>query len=252
MRSLSVLTWNILRENTGLLTNHWTKRSAAFHELLHSTNFDLICLQEVLPNQLLFFQELFPHHQSYGVGREDGQSKGEHCVLFFRKERFQLLGKNTFWISPTPEVPSKGWGEAFPRICSSVQLQDHDTSTLFDVHNLHLQLHPYAQIKAADLLAKTFQTITHPQIVTGDFNCPAHWPAIQRLQDIGLRPTHTDKEATFHFRGLPLRTLDHILISNHWSAEQTKVHNEKGQTDYPSDHFGLSAKLSLSDKDFPL
>ncbi len=244
--ALSLLTWNILREGPSLLASGWIKRRDSFQRIFEKQNFDILCFQEVMPVQLDFFQTLFPQHNFYGLGRDDGKSGGEHCPIFYDRERFGLRNCGTFWLSPTPEVPSTGWGEVFPRLCGWVELEDHFTGRLFRVSNLHLQLHPFAQSRAADLLAGKLGQHGLPQLVAGDFNCPAHWPGVKRLLAGGLTRVPAGDRATFHLRGLPLRALDHILTSADWDIQETGLLNQRGGCVFPSDHFGLSAKMRLA------
>ena len=244
--SLSFLTWNILREGKSPLASGWVKRRQSFGEIFRDKGFDIICFQEALPGQIAFFEALFPRHDRYGLGRDDGKSGGEHCPIFFDRERFEFTDSGTFWLSPTPETPSKGWGEGFPRICSWVELGDRFTGRRFRVSNLHLQLHPYAQARAADLLAERFRQVGLPQLVAGDFNCPAHWPGVNRLLASGLKRIPHGNQATFHLRGFPIRTLDHILTSSGWAVEETGILNQRGGSVFPSDHFGLTARFRLA------
>ncbi len=243
---LSFLTWNILREGRSPLASGWDKRRESFQRIFEGERFDIICFQEVLPRQLDFFQSLFPQHDFYGLGRDDGKSGGEHCPIFFDRERFELRDSGTFWLSPTPEVPSKGWGEGFPRVCSWGELGDRSTGRHFRVSNLHLQLHPFAQVRAADLLAERFGQVDLPQLVAGDFNCPAHWPGVKRLLASGLNRIPHGNQATFHLRGFPMRTLDHILTSSEWAVEETGLLNQRGGSVFPSDHYGLRTRLHLA------
>jgi len=250
--SISFLTWNILREGMSPLASGWDKRRQSFERIFQGQGFDVICFQEVLPQQLDFFQTLFPRHDFYGLGRDDGISGGEHCPIFFDRERFEVKDSGTFWLSPTPEVPSTGWGEAFPRLCGWVALWDRLTEHTFRVSNLHLQLHPFAQMRAADLLADRLGKVDMPQIVAGDFNCPAHWPGVKRVIASGLVRVPGCNQATFHLRGLPLRKLDHILTSSDWAVEEARLLKQRGGRFFPSDHFGLSARLQLAGTHLPI
>lgn len=245
MKPLSLLTWNILRDGRSPLASGWSRRKESFEKILTASSFDLLCLQEVLPVQLDFFQEILPTHDYYGVGRDDGESQGEHCPIFFRADRFAKIDSGSFWLSPTPEIPSAGWGEAFSRVCSWVDLEDLRTGKQLRVSNLHLQLHPHAQSQAAALLADRLAQVTLPQLVAGDFNCPAHWPGVKKVLASGLARIPGENRATFHLRGLPIRKLDHILTSSEWAVEEVRLLNQRGGRAFPSDHFGLSAQLHL-------
>ena len=49
-------------------------------------------------------------YEVLGVGRDDGQEKGEMTALYFKRERFQKLESGHFWLSETPDIPgSKNW-----------------------------------------------------------------------------------------------------------------------------------------------
>ena len=49
-------------------------------------------------------------YEVLGVGRDDGQEKGEMTALYFKCERFQKLESGHFWLSETPDIPgSKNW-----------------------------------------------------------------------------------------------------------------------------------------------
>jgi endonuclease/exonuclease/phosphatase family metal-dependent hydrolase len=101
-------------------------------------------------------------------------------------------------------------------------------------------------MRAADLLAERLSQVGLPQLVAGDFNCPAHWPGVRRVLASGLTRITDGNQATFHLHGLPLRTLDHILTSSEWAVEETGLLNQRGGSVFPSDHFGLSARVHLA------
>ena len=63
-------------------------------------------------------KEALPSYDYIGVGRDDGKEKGEHSAIFYRTDKFDVIEKGDFWLSETPDVPSKGWDAVLPRICS--------------------------------------------------------------------------------------------------------------------------------------
>jgi hypothetical protein len=53
--------------------------------------------------------------------------KGEHSAIFYNSDKFKLLEENTFWLSETPEKPSKGWDAAYNRVCTYGLFQNKKT-----------------------------------------------------------------------------------------------------------------------------
>ena len=205
--SLRILSWNVETSTKGI---PWEKRQQSFREVLKEQDFYIICLQEAEKGQIEFFSKLYPGHEVYGVGRDDGKSKGEHGPIFFKTGRFRLVKKETFWLSKTPEKPSTGWGELYPRVCSTVELLDIPSGKTFRVFNTHLHLHPYAQIKGAELISSKIDANRSPTVLVGDMNCPPSWKPIKKFNDLGLTSAESSGALTFHMFGKPLRCLDPV------------------------------------------
>ncbi|MEM9079365.1 MAG: endonuclease/exonuclease/phosphatase family protein [Verrucomicrobiota bacterium] len=244
---LRILTWNVLTsEKKHFAGSNWDTRRSAFEKILDPARFDIICLQEATPSQLKFFISFFSDFDHFAVGRNDGQSRGEHCPIFFRKSQFQLTASENFWLTPTPKVPSCGWGELFPRICTNLVLTNTSTLNTFRIWNTHLPLHPYARLNASKLLASRIrESNATPSLLLGDFNCGPKSRAMSELIRAHLNLLTTGKSPTFHMFGNKLLRLDHIMGSNQWSPIESGEISESFAKVYPSDHFGLWADLTL-------
>lgn len=240
-----VLSWNVLQSEDRLLGSPWSKRKDSFEILLAANRYDVICMQEALPEQIAFFSSILPSHTVYAVGRDDGMASGEHCPIFYNSSKYKLRNSGTFWLSPTPEKPSTGWGENVPRLCSWVELEDNSFHERFRVYNLHLQLHPFAQPKAAEVMRENLKGLEIPAIVMGDFNAPHGWPALKILEEAGFSNAETSCALTYHVRGKGIRCLDHILTNSRWHVAEGGILKDRGGEVYPSDHFGLWAVLAL-------
>ena len=86
----------------------------------------LVGLQEVLAPQLHYINtELAGMYTAFGVGREDGESAGEHtAVLVLNQPGVKVLKHGTFWLGTTPAVPgSIGWDAANPRTVTWVCIE---------------------------------------------------------------------------------------------------------------------------------
>jgi endonuclease/exonuclease/phosphatase family metal-dependent hydrolase len=177
---LRVVTYNIRFDNPADGPNVWTNRREAMVKYLKETKADLIGLQEVLPNQRDYLAGELTEFSLYSAGRDDGE-KGEATPVLYRKDRFELVDKGSFWLSDTPDKPgSKGWDAALPRVASWVKLQDIWAEKLLLFVNTHFDHRgPNARLESAKLLVKKIDELdgegadTLPVILTGDFNCTA-------------------------------------------------------------------------------
>jgi endonuclease/exonuclease/phosphatase family metal-dependent hydrolase len=243
--TLRVLSWNILQSQSTLLAAPWSQRRESFRSLLVSETFDVIALQEALPDQMAFFASLLPDFAKYGVGRKDGQGEGEHCPIFYNAKKYTLRQSGSFWLSPTPDKPSSGWGESVPRVCSWVELEDNFSRERFRVYNVHLQLHPFAQPKSARAIRDHLKDVTMPTVIVGDFNAPHGSPPLRILNHAGYTDAESSRALTFHWKGKALRCLDHILTDANWHVARGGILKARGGKVFPSDHYGLWAELQL-------
>ncbi len=150
---------------------------------------DVFGIQEGLLRQLEYLNEQLPGYQRIGVGRDDGKDGGEFSALFFKKDRFKLLDSGTFWLSETPDVVSKGWDAALPRVCTYVRLRDKQAKKNLWVFNTHFDhVGKTARKESAELILKKIReknTANEPVIVMGDFNAePAEAPIAVLLREL--------------------------------------------------------------------
>ena len=87
--------------------------------MINYHGWDLFGAQEVLHGQLLDLLKGLDGYDYVGVGRNDGDKKGEYAPIFYKKSRMKCLQSGHFWISETPDVVgSKGWDANQCRICT--------------------------------------------------------------------------------------------------------------------------------------
>jgi hypothetical protein len=85
---------------------------------------DLMGTQEGLYAQLKDLAADLPAHAWVETGR-DGGSRGEFMAVFCRKERFEPLEYDHFWLSDTPDViGSSTWGNTNRRMVTWVRCRD--------------------------------------------------------------------------------------------------------------------------------
>jgi endonuclease/exonuclease/phosphatase family metal-dependent hydrolase len=192
--SLKVLSFNIRYNNPNDGENSWPNRSERVKNFLWSESADIIGFQEVLHNEVLeldraLFNYNFSQRQykRVGVGREDGETKGEYSPIYFRANRFTLVKSKTVWLSETPTKPSKGWDAACERIATFALLFDEELKDTLLVVNAHWDhVGERARQESAQLILKEIEAFTSIQniIFMGDLNCKPEDAALKKLRAV--------------------------------------------------------------------
>lgn len=258
--TLDVVTFNIRHDNAKDAENAWPKRKAMVGEWLAAEAPDVVGLQEAFRHQIDDLKKSAPIYEEYGVGRDDGKTKGEYSNLLYKKERFELAGGGTFWLSDTPDkIASTSWGNDIPRICTWARLVDKKTKRGFYVFNTHWDHRSQpSREAAAKLINQKVAEREHkeePVILMGDFNADEGNAAILTLKGEPLKWVDTFREVhaeekvvnTFSaFKGLRREggKIDHVFVLP-GSAEVKKAEIVRYHRDgrYLSDHYPVRAGL---------
>ena len=168
-----IMTWNIRYDNPDDGVHAWPLRRDTLVSFVAHRHVDVLCIQEGLHRQVKSLKDGLTGFDVRGVGRDDGKEAGEYTAIYFRQARFSCLATGTFWLSPTPAVPSKGWDAALPRIATWVHLRDSLEGGDLYVFNTHFDhMGVRARENSARLLREKVRAIAGeaPFILTGDFN----------------------------------------------------------------------------------
>ena len=174
-KGLRVMTYN-LRYASMKGSEAWPDRRPAMKALLKQQAPDIMGTQEGVYHQLRDLAADLPEYDWIGTGR-DGGSRGEFMAIYYRRERFEPLAYDHFWLSDTPEViASSTWGNTNRRMVTSVRFKDRRSDKVFHLWNTHLDhaLQP-AREKAAELIKTRLAKMpsNEPVILMGDFNAEA-------------------------------------------------------------------------------
>ena len=260
--AFKLITFNIRNDNARDGKDAWIYRVDTVVELLSKQH--LIGLQEVTARQLKTLMARLPEFEFYGVGRDDGRSRGEHAPIGIRKSRFTVLERGTFWLSEDPEqIGVAGWDASLPRTCTWVLVKDRFTGEKLWVANTHFDHRgSTARLESARLLKRMVsqQPAVMPVVVMGDFNClqkSAPYVALvgdQFLQDARLlsRRKVVGPESTWNgFRAVVSdRIIDHIFVRGPVSIEQLSTLDPKTSAGrYASDHLPVQVEVSWPHSD---
>ncbi|WP_273567366.1 endonuclease/exonuclease/phosphatase family protein [Maribacter halichondriae] len=257
-QSIKVMTYNIKYDNVNDTVNNWNDRKEAMVELLKKHNPSIIGMQEVLFRQLEFLDESLPSYKYVGVGRDDGQQKGEFSPILYNSVKYKLLQSNTFWLSKTPNKISVGWDAALERICTYGLFEDKSSGQKFWVFNTHFDhVGVKARKKSVKLIQKKIRDINSdklPVVVMGDLNLTPDQKPIQLLQrkmNDGLSITKTPLTGpTGTFNGFDvldpmLRRIDYIFLDKFDVDSYIHLDERLQNGKHVSDHLPVKADLKF-------
>ena len=242
--------------------NRWAERREQLVGQVRLVRPAILGLQEVTRDQKDDLEAALPEYRFLGVPRDDGQSKGEYSNLAIDRAAFRIGLSGTFWLSPTPDTPSKGWDAAFPRIATWAKLVRRSDGRRFLAVNTHLDHQgQQARLEAVRQILRFVsarKAAGESVIVTGDLNAePASPPIVEltnRLRDSRMisKTPAVGPEGTFNdFKLVPevSRRIDYVLVDPSLSVKRYAVlawHGEGGRP--ASDHFPVVADLDACAK----
>jgi endonuclease/exonuclease/phosphatase family metal-dependent hydrolase len=258
-QEINVMTYNIRYDNPKDGVNQWGSRKQKIFDLIKKYRPDILGVQEALANQLKDITDNVSDYVYIGVGRDDGKEKGEYSAILYRKDRFDALEQNTFWLSETPELPgSKNWDAAITRVATWARMRDKKSNEQFLMINTHFDhMGKEARKKSAELLkAKALELANGlPVIITGDLNCTREEPPYQvMMAQSGLLlidPAPKNPPGTFCNFGvnsMECRPIDYIFHTSLWESEHYSVIQDNDGQYYPSDHLPVFVRLKLKKK----
>lgn len=255
---LTVGTFNLRYDNPRDSGNLWKDRAPVAAALIRFHDFDIVGTQEGLKNQLEDLQRNLPDFSYYGIGRDDGQAKGEHSAIFYRKSLFNVLDSGSFWLSTTPDKPGPGWDAKLNRICSWLKLQTKKGKKTFYMFNVHYDHQGVeARKESSKLILQKIQQIAgkQPVMFTGDFNGNHQSEWYLSIKNSGIvRDTYTLAADPYVNNGSfnSFRTnnpsndiIDHIFVTDQFTVKKYGVLTDTYHGRFPSDHFPVLVKVEL-------
>ena len=271
--SFTAMSFNIRYDNPDDGQHAWPNRKQYVVDVINRYSAKIIGIQEAEYHQLTYLDDQLTSYSWFGVGRDDGEKKGEFTAIFYNTERFELLEHDTFWCSETPEKPAPGWDAALPRTVTWGLLHDRETSRQFRIYNNHFDHRgEQARSKCAKLLLQKIdahqpnenaQKGPVPVLVTGDFNARPDSPPYQILtgKTDGNQPLHLSDSKHITetkprgpngtFTGFDRsqeidEPIDYIFVNGGITIHTHTTIDDIYDGILPSDHYPVAVEMSIS------
>ena len=255
----SIVTYNIKYDDRSTQQNSWVLRKEGMIELIHSISPDILGIQEGLMHQVDYLDTNLNSFRYVGVGRDDGNKKGEFCAIYYNKNKYRLIKSSTFWLSENPSEVSIGWDAALERICTYAQLETLNGNNKIWIFNTHFDhFGKMAREQSAKLLIKKIRNINtdgEPTVVMGDFNALDNSKVIEVLKkefkdsmEISEK-MHNGPIGTFN-NFLPkqeiTKRIDYIFIYGMKIVSHEHVYKKLDNGNHISDHLPVLTKMKIS------
>lgn len=257
-QDIKVMSFNIRLNVASDKENAWPERKQDALDLLSYYHPDYFGVQEALPEQMKDIKAGLKNYDYVGVGRDDGKEKGEFSAIFYDTNRLQVIKSGTFWLSETPEVPSRGWDAALNRICTYAFFRDKKSKKEFLAMNLHFDhIGNVARVKSSELILKKIKEMNPknlPLTLTGDFNLTEDSEPIKILsQSLNDSFYHSETKpygpkgtfTGFNVNEIPKDRIDYIFVKGFKIKSQRHINDRRENLLYPSDHFPVLAELAF-------
>lgn len=265
-------TYNVRQLNAGddAKGNGWERRLPVIASLVRFHDFDIFGAQEVFHAQLEDLLAALPGYGYTGVGRDDGAQEGEYSVVFYKRDRFELLDEGHFWLAEDTTRPNRGWDAKYVRICCWGRFRDRVTRERFWFFTLHTDHRgKVAQKESCRLMLDKIREMCRGEraVLTGDFNVGETSESYAVLHDSELLDDCFDRaEIKYAWTGTEngfdpdRRTTRHIdyvfvtpgfrvlrygILTDTYRTEEPAGAEKPFRARTPSDHFPVKVQLDF-------
>jgi endonuclease/exonuclease/phosphatase family metal-dependent hydrolase len=253
----------------------WDERKHLFAQALCDAAPDILGFQEVTPRQFAFWQAQLPEFTAltvspdnpdpgllaawrakYGPFGFDAIPSPYEIILFYRTELFKQRATGHWWLSPTPDRLSIGFGNSAPRVVLWACLVHRASGRSFYIFNTHLDHRCIpSMVQVCREQFRAFSTADVPLMFMRDLNFNPDDPNYSQLAADGWRDSHSTGARTdcptflSDHPDIPSGRIDHILYRGDGLKPQSwaRLHSPD-PTRRLSDHDPVCVRLRLHER----
>lgn len=232
------------------------ERAPRVMDIIKDYDPDIMGFQEVTPpwmEQLAVLDDRFDHLLTYR-----GPNNREGTPIYWRKDRFELLDSQSFWLSETPSIPSKAsWndGMGMPRVCCYVALKCKKTGKVIHYFNSHFDGGEWCARESAQVVVRRAHALGKDALTfcTADFNFApdsAGWHSMRSFfRDLRTDIAPDNLQATLNCYqpqgDRPEWIIDHCFYHGKVTPKKYEIITRLYDGKFPSDHYGMFCEFEV-------
>ena len=249
---ISIMSFNIRQDTFADVNNKsWKVRRDYLVEHIKNNAPDILCMQEVQKNQYKYINNALEDYDTIWYSRAEDESE-EGLAITYKKEKYELISKDMFWLSDTPDKESKGIGSLFLRICVHAVLKDKETGKQLSVYCVHLEVTTeVARNNEIEMILDRISKDEVPAVVCGDFNTTKDSDCFRAIaaEMNSVQDKAKDTESGITYQGFGAEhvsfadSIDFIFVDKSLYSKSFKILDEykekDGEAIYYSDHYAV-------------
>lgn len=257
-RQISVMSFNVRfgssADDTG--TRDWSVRKTAVAAMLKAIQPVLMGCQECEPEQRKDIISSHPEYSVIGVDLHGPNEEVEQVAIFYLKDSVQVLEHGTFYLTDTPDTPSRLPQSNHYRASTWGHFKMVNGGQEFFYFNTHLDTHTEAHKAEVDAILgkiKQYNTEGLPIYLTGDLNTDESSTAFNSLWSYGFKNARVDaivgdSYKTYNGYGDYNGAIyDHCFYKGFYSVQKFNTIRDKfAGVPYISDHYPISITLKFN------
>ena len=255
-KTTTIMSYNIRYDNKWDKENSWDTRKESIVRIFEKYSPSFIGTQEGLAHQIDYMDSALTGYDYIGVGREDGEKKGEYCAIYYISDTYNVIESSTFWLSDNPENVSIGWDAALERICTYGLFEHKQSKNRIWIFNTHFDhMGEIARRKSSELILQKINDLNSfsgPIILMGDFNSlPNSKPGYTILKEfkdafnIALNKPQGPKGTYNGFNeDQPIeKRIDYIYLKNIDALNHEHINDRLENNNHISDHLPVMVDI---------
>ena len=251
---IKVFTFNLRTNSAVDGINVFPNRKGRILDTIRTYAPELIGFQEANNEMREWLREELTDYVVVGCGR-NADYRGESVVLAYKKDAFEALWTECFWLSMTPSIPGSTYGmdqSSCPRVTTVACLKHRDAEQPFIFCNTHLDHKgKIARLLGSAQLMQYLSTKPYKFVLTGDFNALPDTPEITAFTEAGITDATSELGGTFHAFGRydndRKSKIDYIFTNLPCDKSNSFIIPDEGDSQgiYISDHHPVCATVEI-------